>query len=97
MKKGKKKNKGFKIFCLISICCFGILVVKQQTIINNLNNEHKEHTKQKENLQLRGQQLKEELDRSKSKDYIEVLAREKLGYIKEGEILFIDKNRRVIP
>ena len=53
--------------------------------------------KQKENLQLQGQQLKEELERSKSKDYNEVLAREKLGLIKEGEILFIDKNRRVIP
>lgn len=97
LKKVKKKNKGFKMFCLISICFFGILIVKQQTIINNLNNEHKEYMKQKENLQLQGQQLKEELDRSKSKDYNEVLAREKLGLIKEGEILFIDKNRRVIP
>ncbi|MEG0370987.1 MAG: septum formation initiator family protein [Clostridium sp.] len=91
MKKTKKKST--KIFCLFIIVIFGIILIKQQSIINRLNGEYKSYVLQKQNLHIQNQQLKEKLAKSQTNDYGETLAREKLGMIKEGEILFIDKNK----
>ncbi|KMT22044.1 FtsB family cell division protein [Clostridium cylindrosporum] len=89
----KRKKKGFKLFWLVVIIFFGVLLTKQQSIINRLSNDYESYEKQKQNLKVQNQQLKERLAKSKSEDYSEILAREKLGMIKEGEILFIDQNK----
>lgn len=89
----KRKNKGFKIFCVVVCVVFGILLIKQQSIINRLNSDHDAYAKQKGNLLVQNEQLKEKLSKSQREDYRETLAREKLRMIKEGEILFIDQNK----
>lgn len=89
----KRKNKGFRVFCLLACVVFGVLLIKQQSIINRLNGEHETYVKQKENLLLQNGQLKEKIAKTKAEDYKETLAREKLDMIKEGEILFIDQGK----
>lgn len=91
--KKKKKKKGFRVFLSVAVVFFAIVLIKQQTIINRLNNEHKGYLKQKENLNVQNTQLQEKIAKSKAENYGEVLAREKLRVIKEGEIFFIDKNK----
>lgn len=89
----KKKKKGFRVFCLIIAGVFGILLIKQQSIINRLNEDHSSYVDQKEKLQLQNQQLKEKLAEADTNNYGENLARERLKMVKEGEIFFIDKDK----
>ncbi|MEF9951525.1 MAG: septum formation initiator family protein [Clostridium sp.] len=89
----KIKKKGSKIICLGVILIFGTVLIKQQSIINRLNDDYKHYVNQEESLNIQNQQLKERLAQSESENYGEIKAREQLGMIKEGEIYFIDKNR----
>lgn len=89
----KKKKKGFRVFCLIIASVFGVLLIKQQSIINRLNDDHSSYVDQKEKLQLQNQQLKEKLAEADTNNYGENLARERLKMVKEGEIFFIDKDK----
>lgn len=68
-------------------------MIRQQSIINRLNAEQESYVEQKEKLKVQNNQLKEKKKEANSETYGETLARENLGMIKEGEILFRDKNK----
>lgn len=59
-----------------------------------LKKDYRHYSQQLEKVKFINAQLKEELKQVQKDSYIETLAREKLGLIKPGEILFIDKNKR---
>lgn len=83
----KKKKKGI-IFWGVVALFFGIIFVKQQLTINELNREYKNYSDQLSKLQMQSSQLNEQLKQTKDESYIEKLAREKLGLAKKGEIIF---------
>ncbi|MCX7885463.1 MAG: septum formation initiator family protein [Caloramator sp.] len=87
----KKRKLVILIFILLF---FGVIFVKQQIIINRLNKEYKQYNDQLTKLKMQNEQLKEQFNMMQREDYIEDLAREKLGLAKPGEILFIDKNKK---
>lgn len=86
------KKKKILFWAIIAIF-FGTIFVRQQIMISRLRNEYLAHQEQLGKIKIQGAQLNEQLKQSKKSDYIEKLARQKLGLVKPGEILFIDKNK----
>lgn len=81
------KKKGIIFWGAVALF-FGIIFVKQQLTINELNREYKNYSDQLNKLQVQSSQLKEQLKQSEKESYVEKLAREKLGLAKKGEIIF---------
>lgn len=81
------KKRGI-IFWAAVILFFGVIFIKQQFTINELNREYKNYSSQLSKLQVQSSQLNEQLKQSEKESYIEKLAREKLGLAKTGEIIF---------
>jgi cell division protein FtsB len=80
------------LFLLGMAAVFIVILVKQQITIAKLNKQYKQYNEQMSKLKYVNSQLYEELDQTKRIDYIEKMAREKLGLVKPGEILFKDRN-----
>jgi cell division protein FtsB len=92
MKNTKKKKK--RLILYFVICCFfGAIFIRQQVTIYKLNKEYNSYGAQLDKLNTRKADLNEKYKITQREDYVERLAREKLGLIKPGEILFIDKNK----
>lgn len=90
MKVNRKKAFLWGIIILV----FGSIFVEQQFIINRLNKQYKVYQEQLKNLKSKNDNLKEELKQIQRKDYIERVAREKLGLIKPDEVLIKDRNKK---
>lgn len=85
------KKISFKkvIICFIGIyICF--IVVSQQMTLSRQNKDINEYTSQLQQAEKKNQKLQDEIKLSKDDSYIEKLAREKLGLIREGEYPVID-------
>jgi cell division protein FtsL len=87
-----KKKK--LLFWSIIIIAFGTLFIRQQVTIYKLKNEYQGYNEQLKKLQAQNTELNQQLKLTQRDDYIEKLAREKLGLIKPGEVLIVDKNRK---
>ncbi|TDT63471.1 FtsB family cell division protein [Fonticella tunisiensis] len=90
MKVNRKKAFLWGVIILV----FGSIFVEQQFIINRLNKQYKVYQEQLKNLKSKNDNLKEELKQIQRKDYIERVAREKLGLIKPDEVLIKDRNKK---
>lgn len=87
-----KKNVNLKkIIVVLIFTVFGIGFIKQITVLKRIKNDITIQTKQLEELKEKNVKLQAELERAQSNnDYLEKLARERLGLIKDGE-------KQVIP
>lgn len=92
MKNTKKRKKRLAFYLLIC-CFFGVILIRQQVTFYKLNKEYNICNAQLDKLNQRKDELNEKYKLTQRDDYIEKLAREKLGLVKPGEILFIDKNK----
>lgn len=81
------------LFLLGIAVLFAIILIKQQVTIARLNKQYRQYNEQMSKLKYVNTQLDEELKQTKRNDYIEKMAREKLGLVKPGEILFKDRNK----
>lgn len=82
-------KKAMIYLLIIVIIVFAVKLVinmrkvnKMESELNNLQQKVQEEIK-------RNEELKEEIERVKSHDYVEKVARDELGLVKPGEILFI--------
>lgn len=82
-----KKNVNLKgIIVVLVIGVFSISLVKQLTVLRRIKNDITIQTKELEELKEKNVKLQAELDRAQSNnEYLEKLARERLGLIKDGE------------
>ncbi|MEN8079301.1 septum formation initiator family protein [Clostridioides difficile] len=82
-----KKNVNLKgIIVVLIIGVFSISLVKQLTVLRRIKNDIAIQTKELEELKEKNVKLQAELDRAQSNnEYLEKLARERLGLIKDGE------------
>lgn len=89
-----KKNVNLKgIIVVLIIGVFSISLVKQVTVLRRIKNDIAIQTKELEELKEKNVKLQAELDRAQSNnDYLEKLARERLGLIKEGEQQILPSN-----
>lgn len=89
-----KKNINLKgIIVVLVIGVFSISLVKQVTVLRRIKNDIAIQTKELEELKEQNVKLQAELDRAQSNnEYLEKLARERLGLIKEGEQQVVPNN-----
>lgn len=88
MTKWFNRNK-LLLLIVLGLIVFGTSTfVSQQIQIKQLNAERLGYIAKIERLKLVKQNLQEELERSGSLEYIEIVAREKYNMVKPDEILF---------
>lgn len=81
------------LFWGVILAFFGLIFIKQQITIEKLHDKQNQYEEQLSHLQERNAKLTSQLEQTQSDDYIVKMAREKLGLIKRGEILFIDEDK----
>ena len=83
-----KKNINLKI-----ISIFSVSLIKQVVVLRRIKKEISTQTQELEQLKEKNIKLQAELDRAQgNNEYLEKLARERLGLIKEGEQQIITNN-----
>ena len=89
-----KKNINLKgIIDVLIVGVFSICLIKQLTVLRRIKNDIAIQTQELQELKEKNIKLQAELDRAQSNnEYLEKLARERLGLIKEGEQQVIPDN-----
>ena len=89
-----KKNVKLKgIIIVLVIGFFSISVIKQVIVLKRIKSDISTQAQELEELKEKNIKLQAELDRAQSNnEYLEKLARERLGLIKEGEQQIIPSN-----
>ncbi|MEG1256934.1 septum formation initiator family protein [Clostridium sp.] len=80
-----KKFSFKKIILLLIAFYVGFVFVNQQVIMFRQHRDIEKYTSELQSAQDKNQKLQDEIKLSKDNNYIEKLAREKLGLIREGE------------
>ncbi len=92
----KKKNSMFFNLLIIAFVIWMVVLIKQQLNISQYKNDVKTLSQKievaEENLQQDKQYLEEEKQNTNSLEYIEKLARDKLGMYLQNERVYIDSN-----
>jgi cell division protein DivIC len=88
----KKKRIHFSFFLVLAMLIYAIvMLLNQSRVIEGQKDRESELLRQKENLEAEIHSLENELDYIGSDEYIEQMARERLGWVKEDEIKFIEE------
>ena len=89
-----KKNINLKIISVVLIIgIFSVSLIKQVVVLRRIKKEISTQTQELEQLKENNIKLQAELDRAQgNNEYLEKLARERLGLIKEGEQQIITNN-----
>ncbi len=72
---------------------FAYTLISQQISLNKKNNEIKALESQVQTAKDEAKKLEEEIDNLKDPEYIEKIARDKLGFVKPNERVFVDSNK----
>ena len=89
-----KKNINLKIISVVLIIgIFSVSLIKQVVVLRRIKKEISTQIQELEQLKEKNIKLQAELDRAQgNNEYLEKLARERLGLIKEGEQQIITNN-----
>ena len=89
-----KKNINLKIISVVLIIgIYSVSLIKQVVVLRRIKKEISTQTQELEQLKEKNIKLQAELDRAQgNNEYLEKLARERLGLIKEGEQQIITNN-----
>jgi len=93
---GRKKKKRFrvnprKIMLLAAVLYVLFNILQLHMTIWDLNKKIEAGKQKKQELLAEQKELREEIERVKSSEYVEKLAREQLGLVKPGENLVVQK------
>ena len=92
-----KKNKFLIPIFFIALIIWGVVLIRQQKNITQYQREIKELSAKinvaQDELNQSKQNLEEEINKSNSPEYIEKLAREKLGMYLQNERVYVDSNK----
>ncbi len=90
-KQGKRKLS--RVLWTIAILYVGYVLVQQQIRLHDLRVEEKEVTAEIEQAQAENKELTHVMDIMDTDEYIEKVARQKLGFVKPDEQVFVDTSR----
>ncbi len=91
-----KKRKKFKLWTLIlvvSVCYFTYTLFDMQV---NINEKERKNAQLQENIYnetIKKEQLSKQKDLINTDEFYEKMARERLGYIKDNEKIYVDSNK----
>ena len=89
----RKKRKASKILWAVVFLYVGYIFVQQQIRLHDLRVEEKQVSADIEQAQAEHQDLTHTMDIMGTDEYIEKIARQKLGFVKPDEQVFIDTSR----
>ena len=90
---GKKLKRLLKTMILIALLLYSVVCfAKQEVYFHKYDSELESYNMRISEEQLKYEQLKNTRSKVSSKEYIEEVAREKLGLVMPNEIVFIDAN-----
>lgn len=85
------KSKIIKRVLMVSILVYVMFIfIKQQTIINRQDEDMSKYSLELEKYRKENEKLQDEMKLAEDNKYVEKLAREKLGLVKEGETPVIE-------
>lgn len=90
------KRRKFKLaifFAVVLALYFAWTLVDQQRVIYSMNNEKKILEAKIDEEKKENEELKRQKEMSDTDEYLEKMAREKLGMVKKNERIFIDAGR----
>lgn len=90
IKKRLKKYKIFEIIIFLFIACIFISILKLRSQINQKQEQLYNFEKDIINVQSENDEIRDILNSGNEKEYIEKIAREKLGFIHPSEKVYID-------
>lgn len=93
MKKKQKKFKLWTLILIVSVCYFAYTIYNQQTYISAKEIQHAELQKDIYAAKIKNEQLLHQKSLINTNEFAEKIAREKLGYVKDGEKVYVDTNR----
>ena len=92
-----KKNKFLIPIFFIALIIWGVVLIRQQKNIIQYQKEIKELSSKinvaQDELNQSKQNLEDEINKSNSPEYIEKVAREKLGMYLQNERVYVDSNK----
>ena len=89
----KVASKLLKTILITAVLMYtGLTVFKQEVAFNKYDSEIEKYERLIEEEQLRNEQLVSTRMKISSKEYVEEIAREKLGLVMPNEIVFVDAN-----
>lgn len=93
MKKSKLSKKAYTIFMLSFLAAVAIYISTSYSKYCDLETQEKKLITQIEQEEEKGVLLGSELELNQSDTYIEKMAREKLGYLKSNEIIYVNRSK----
>ncbi len=92
MKHIKRKHKLIACLCVcvLVLVYFAVSFLRQEKRMRELNAENALLQQELSELQLQRSALEGDLENASTDEYIERVAREELGFVKEGEIKFVE-------
>jgi len=90
----KRKGSKLGIILMMGIVVYFVYVlIDQQTVLNQCKKNLVNMDSKIEEQQKTNRELKKQKDMLDSDEYIEEVAREKLGMVKQGEKIFVDVDK----
>ena len=87
----KRKRIHFSFFIVLAMLIYAIvMLLNQSNVIESQKDREAALLREKENLEAEISSLENELEYIGSDEYIEQMARERLGWVKEDEIKFVE-------
>ncbi len=87
----KKSRIHFSFFIFLAMLVYAVVVILNQSqVIKEQKERQAELTREMESLEAEINSLENELEYIGSDEYIEQMARERLGWVKEDEIIFTE-------
>lgn len=95
----KKKHKIIACLCVCALVLgyFFVTFFQQQGKMDSIGAQNAELEAKLEELRLRQAALESDLENAEGDAYIERLAREELGFVKDGEIKFVQEDNDTLP
>lgn len=81
-----------RLFITAFVLYAGITLINQQVTIGKLINVKKEKMQTVENIKLENAKLSKEIENANTDAYKEKMAREQLGLVKPGEVIYINQS-----
>lgn len=91
--KNKFNRRMYKIFMISFLSAVAIYISTSYSKYCELDTQEKKLISQISQEEERGVLLNSELELNKSDAYIEKMAREKLGYLKSNEIMYVNRSK----
>ncbi|SHK04174.1 Cell division protein FtsB [Clostridium cavendishii DSM 21758] len=90
----KKRLTLRNVVILVLLCIFSVSFIRQEIAMRHLKIEIQEKSGELDKLKEKNERLKDEVQGTKTDDYSEKMARERLGSIKPGEKAVISSEKK---